>query len=101
MTQASPRTIKPRPLTDEQKVQQAYRGHIQTFTSTAQGVLFNLVHNPRLAKFPADKLAKKALDITAAFTDFVEIEADASFMRKVERLKAEGAEAEKDKEQEA
>lgn len=78
----------PQPLTAEQRLRQAYLNHTQTFVSSAQGILYNILHSPVADSHEPAEIAQRAIDIAAEFTDRIELAADASFQRKVERLKA-------------
>lgn len=70
MTQTSKRTIKPQPMTDEQKAAAIYRSVAQRVESTAQGVLFNIVSNPsslvakKVVRFKGDGKQKEAYEST-------------------------------------
>ena len=90
-------TAQPRPLTQEERMAAISRGFTQQYNSIAQGVLYNLAHNPAIAQdLDAEELAESAIQITNAFMEKVGPACDACFEAVMSRQGKEEEETEKE-----
>ena len=58
-----------KPLTPEERQEQATRMYMQKRESIASGVLFNMMHNPAVTDMSAEEIAETSINIADKFIE--------------------------------